>query len=289
MNFLITLNRKYRLIPSAVLAFLAIAWMTPTVGLFITSLRPLDEAMTKGWWTVFPKIWSNVWTLEPYTHVFKENNFGQSIISTFAIAIPATILPILIAAYAAYGFTFFEFKGREFSFGLLIGLMVIPGQVAFIPVLQFFAWFTEKTSIPLLGEYPAAWLVHIAFAMPLAVYLFRNYMMTLPTALIEAARIDGASHYQIFWRLVIPMSIPALASFAIFQFLWIWNDYLVAFLFVGTNHPVLQTTLFQMLGRFGDGWQYVAAGSFISMTVPLIVFFSLQRYFVRGLTAGAVK
>ena len=243
MNFLIYLNRRYRVIPSFVLLFLAAAWMTPTVGLFITSLRPIDDAMNRGWWTVFPNLWDQNWTFEPYTHVFAENNFSQSIVSTFAIAIPATVLPILVAAYASYGFTFFTFRGREFFFGLLIALMVIPGQVAFIPILQFFAWFTEKTSIPLLGQYPAAWIVHIAFAMPLAVYLFRNYMMTLPSALIEAARIDGASHYQIFWRLVIPMSIPALASFAIFQFLWIWNDYLIAFLFVGTDHPGLQTTL----------------------------------------------
>jgi alpha-glucoside transport system permease protein len=149
--------------------------------------------------------------------------------------------------------------------------------------------FQKTFNITLTGNYPSAWIVHCAFALPLAIYILRNYMLTLPTSLIEAARMDGASYYQIFWKLVMPMSVPALASFAIFQFLWVWNDYLIAFIFVGEQKPVMTYKLLRLLVQYGDGWQDVAAGSFISLIVPLIVFFSLQRYFVRGLTAGAVK
>ena len=152
-----------------------------------------------------------------------------------------------------------------------------------------FLAFTKLTGIPLSGQYAAAWMVHAAFAMPLAIYIMRNYMSSIPIALIEAARIDGAEDYKIFWRLVLPISVPALASFAIFQFLWVWNDYLIAFVYVGNEHPVLTYTLLSMLGQYGEGWQIVAAGSFISMSVPLLIFFSLQRYFVKGMTAGAVK
>ena len=152
-----------------------------------------------------------------------------------------------------------------------------------------FIAFTDKTGIPISGQYAAAWFVHSAFAMPLAIYILRNYMMTIPNTLIEAARVDGASNFTIFWRLVLPISVPALASFAIFQFLWVWNDYLIAFVFVGNERPVLTYTLLAMLGQYGEGWQAVAAGSFISLSVPLLVFFTLQRYFIRGLTAGAVK
>jgi alpha-glucoside transport system permease protein len=206
-----------------------------------------------------------------------------------AVTIPATILPLLFAAYAAYGFTFLTFKGREFYFALIIGLLVVPLQGALVPVLKMFISFTEKTGIEISGQYAAAWFVHSAFAMPLAIYILRNYMMTIPNTLIEAARVDGASNFTIFWRLVLPISVPALASFAIFQFLWVWNDYLIAFVFIGSERPVLTYTLLSLLGTYGEGWQQVAAGSFISLSIPLLVFFSLQRYFIRGLTAGAVK
>jgi alpha-glucoside transport system permease protein len=152
-----------------------------------------------------------------------------------------------------------------------------------------FLAFTARTGIEISGQFAAAWFVHSAFAMPLAVYILRNYMMSIPVALIEAARVDGASNYKIFWRLVLPISVPALASFAIFQFLWVWNDYLIAFVYVGNDRPVLTYVLLSMLGQRGEGWQTVAAGSFVSMSVPLLIFFSLQRYFIRGLTAGSVK
>ncbi len=213
----------------------------------------------------------------------------DSLINTMAVTIPSVVLPLMIAANAAYAFTFLNFKGKEIYFAILVGLMVIPLQSALIPILKGMVWVQKTFDIPLTGTYASAWVVHSAFALPLAIYILRNYMLSLPTSLIEAARVDGASYYQIFWRLVLPMSIPALASFAIFQFLWVWNDYLIAFIFVGEQKPVMTYNLLRQLGQYGEGWQDVAAGSFISLVVPLIVFFALQRYFVRGLTAGAVK
>jgi len=272
-----------------VLVILAAFWLIPTVGLFITSLRAKGEAQTSGWWDVFLNPFSQDWDLSSYTTVLTENKLGTSFISSLAVTIPATVLPLLFAAYAAFGFTFLKFRGREFFFSVIIGLLVVPIQGALVPVLKMFISFTDKTGIEISGQYAAAWFVHSAFAMPLAIYILRNYMMTIPNALIEAARVDGASNFTIFWRLVLPISVPALASFAIFQFLWVWNDYLIAFVFVGNERPVLTYTLLSMLGQYGEGWQAVAAGSFISLSVPLLVFFTLQRYFIRGLTSGAVK
>jgi len=272
-----------------ILVFLSALWLLPTVGLFITSLRAKGDAQTSGWWDVFLNPLSQNWDLSSYTQVLTENKLATSFISSMAVTIPATILPLLFAAYAAFGFTFLSFKGREFFFSVIIGLLVVPLQGALVPVLKMFISFTDKTGIEISGQYAAAWFVHSAFAMPLAIYILRNYMMTIPNTLIEAARVDGASNFTIFWRLVLPISVPALASFAIFQFLWVWNDYLIAFVFVGNERPVLTYTLLAMLGQYGEGWQAVAAGSFISLSVPLLVFFSLQRYFIRGLTAGAVK
>ena len=272
-----------------VLIVLAAFWLLPTLGLFITSLREKTEAQRTGWWDVLLNPFSQDWDISSYATVLTEKNLGTSFISSMAVTIPATILPLLFAAYAAFGFTFLKFRGREFFFSVIIGLLVVPLQGALVPVLKMFISFTDKTGIEISGQYAAAWFVHSAFAMPLAIYILRNYMMSIPNSLIEAARVDGASNFTIFWRLVLPISVPALASFAIFQFLWVWNDYLIAFVFVGNERPVLTYTLLAMLGQYGEGWQSVAAGSFISLSVPLLVFFSLQRYFIRGLTAGAVK
>jgi alpha-glucoside transport system permease protein len=280
---------KYRVGSTLTLLFLAFIWLIPTIGLLITSLREKTEAQTSGWWTIFTNITEQNWTTIAYRDVFAGGELASSFIASLAVTIPATILPLLFAAYAAYGFTFMRFRGRELYFSIIIGLLVVPLQAALVPVLKMFISFTEKTGIPLSGQFAAAWIVHATFAMPLAIYILRNYMSTIPVPLIEAARMDGAENFTIFWRLVFPMSIPALASFAIFQFLWVWNDYLIAFVFVGNEHPVLTYTLLSMLGQRNEGWQTVAAGSFISLAVPLFVFFSLQRYFVRGLTAGAVK
>jgi alpha-glucoside transport system permease protein len=271
-----------------VLLLLVAIWSTPTVGLLITSLRSKDSASETGWWTAIADPLNTAWTLEPYMNAI-EGGMLDALLNTLIVTIPATVLPLIIAANAAYAFTFIQFKGREIYFASLVALMVLPLQSALFPVLKGFVWFKDVTGIQLIGNFPAAWIVHSAFALPLAIYILRNYMLTIPPSLLEAARVDGASYYQIFWKLVLPMSIPAIASFAIFQFLWVWNDYLIAFIFVGEQKPVMTWQLLRLLGQYGGGWQDVAAGSFLSLIVPLLVFFGLQRYFVRGLTAGAVK
>ncbi|MEY4262787.1 MAG: hypothetical protein RLY88_495 [Actinomycetota bacterium] len=280
--------RNWSLGSTITLAFLVVIWSLPTVGLLITSLRDRDEAAASGWWTAVFDPFNQIWSLASFEKAI-EGGMLDSLIYTLVISIPATILPLVIAANAAFAFTFIEFKGREVLFASLVALMVLPLQSALIPVLKGMVWLKKTFGIELVGNFASAWIVHAAFALPLAIYILRNFMMTLPVSLIEAARIDGASYYQIFWKLIIPMSIPAIASFAIFQFLWVWNDYLIAFIFVGEQKAVMTYKLLRLLGQYGDGWQTVAAGSFISLVIPVIVFFALQRFFVRGLTAGAVK
>jgi alpha-glucoside transport system permease protein len=266
-----------------VLALICLAWVIPTVGLAITSFRPQDDAATSGWWTVFttPANFTRL-TFENYTEVFQRTDIGTAFVNSLAITIPATIIPILIAAFAGYAFTFMKFPGRDLLLILIVALLVVPSQVALVPLLKFYG------AIGLNGTLPAVWLTHIGFGMPLAVYIIRNYMATLPREVIESAKIDGASHFQTFWRLILPMSTPVLASFAIFQFLWVWNDLLNALVFAGSNAP-LTVSLARLLGQQGQGWQLITAGGLFTMIVPIIVFLSLQRYFVRGITGGAVK
>ena len=201
-----------------------IAWLLPVIGLLITAFRSRQAATTSGWWTVFVEPMGQGWTAENFAAMFSQNNFGVAFVNSFAVAIPSTVLPISFAAFAAYALTFLEWRGRDLIFGIIVGLMIVPIQVALIPILKAYVDVQKAWGIQIVGSFPAAWIVHAAFAMPLAIFIFRNYMATLPVSLIDAARVDGASHFQIFWRLVMPMSIPALASFAIFQFLWVWND-----------------------------------------------------------------
>ncbi len=260
-------------------------WLVPTIGLLITSLRDPDAANTTGWWTVFTSPFDfSQWTLDNYEQVLTTGNMGRAFVNSFAITLPATIIPIMIAAFAAYAFTFMRFPGRDVLFILVVSLLVVPNQVALVPLLQIYG------DLGLNGTFPAAWLAHIGFGMPLAIYILRTYMSTLPKELIESAKIDGASHFTTFWRLIVPVSVPALASFAIFQFLWVWNDLLVALLFIGPgeNEP-LTVNLAGLVGQQGQGWQLITAGGFFTLIVPLIVFLSLQRFFVRGMTAGSVK
>ncbi|PDV99722.1 carbohydrate ABC transporter permease [Candidatus Chloroploca asiatica] len=207
------------------------------------------------------------------------------LINNIAVVVPATVIPILIAAFAAYGFAWMRFPGRFLLFTIVVALLVVPLQVALIPILRDFV------SLDLNGTYMAVWLAHTGFGLPLATYLLYNYISQLPRDILESAFIDGASHFTIFTRLILPLSVPALASFAIFQFLWVWNDYLIALVFIGSqpNVQVLTMRLADMVGSRGQDWHVLTAGAFISMLIPLIVFFSLQRYFVRGLLAGSVK
>jgi alpha-glucoside transport system permease protein len=281
---------------SIVLGVVAVLWLIPAIGLLVTSFRQTTDAKTTGWWDALLHLFTNNWTLQNYSDALSGATagtglgLGDEFLNSLAVTIPATILPLMFSAFAAYAFTFLEFRFKEAYFAVIVGLLVVPVQIALIPVLQTYKAITAATGIQITGNFAAAWIVHSAFALPLCIFILRNYMSTLPVALIEAARVDGASHFVIFWRLIVPMSVPALASFAIFQFLWVWNDYLVAYIFIGPQtHPVLQVGLLGLLGQYNQGWNLVAAGSFIVLIIPLVVFFSLQRFFVRGLTAGSVK
>ena len=268
-----------------VMALICLAWIIPTVGLAITSFRTEEAANSTGWWTVFTNPSNAQLTLGNYSQVFSKADMGTAFVNSLVITLPATIIPILIAAFAAYAFTFMVFPGRDFLLILIVGLLVVPTQVALVPLLRIYG------NLGINGTFPAIWLAHIGFGMPLAVYIIRNYMATLPREVIESAKIDGASHFQTFWRLILPMSTPVLASFAIFQFLWVWNDLLVALVFIGPgeNAPMTVTVKNNLIGQQGQGWQLLTAGGLFTMLVPVIVFLSLQRYFVRGLTAGSVK
>ncbi len=211
------------------------------------------------------------------------NNFADAVLNSIAVAIPATIIPILIAAFAAYAFAWMEFPGRKPLFIMIVALLVVPLQIALIPILRdFTAW-------GLNGTFVSMWLAHTGFGLPLAVYLLYNYISTLPRDIFESAYLDGATPFVTFVRLVLPLSIPALASFAIFQFLWVWNDYLVALIFLGDKNRVVTSALAAMVGEKGQDWHLLTSGAFMSMIIPLVVFFALQRFFVKGLTAGSVK
>ena len=260
-------------------------WVVPTVGLLITSLRNPDDANSSGWWTVFASpLDFTQWTLSNYTELATENDMGRAFINSLVVTLPATIIPIMIAAFAAYAFTFMEFPGRNTLFIIIVGLLVVPNQVALVPLLKIYG------DLGLNGTFLAVWLAHAGFGMPLAIFILRTYMASLPGSLIESAKIDGASHWQMFWRLIVPLSVPALASFAIFQFLWVWNDLLVALLFIGPGDNAPMTVqLAGLIGSQGQGWNLITAGGFFTMVLPLIVFLSLQRYFVRGMMAGSVK
>ena len=264
---------------------ICVVWMVPAFGLLVSSFRSPDAVSTTGWWTSLYRFYdAQQWTLQNYQEVL-QGGMGGAFVNSLVVAIPSTIIPILIAAFAAYAFSWMSFPGRETLFVLVVGLLVVPLHVAFIPLLRVYG------SLGLTGTFASLWLAHTGFGMPLAVYLLRNYMSSLPREVVESAKVDGASHFQTFWRLMVPLSVPALAAFAIFQFLWTWNDLLVALVFLGTvpELQVVTVALQDLIGSRGQDWHVLTAAAFITMTVPLIVFFSLQRYFVRGLTAGSVK
>jgi alpha-glucoside transport system permease protein len=223
-----------------------------------------------------------LFTLNNYDFVLFSDGMGEAFLNSLTITIPATIVPISIAAFAAYAFSWMDFPGRRILFITVVGLQVVPLHLALIPMLRIY------TSLGINGTFLALWLAHTGFGMPLAVFLLRNYIGNLPRELIESASIDGASHFTIFVRLILPLSVPALAAFAIFQFLWVWNDLIVALVFLG-DRSVVTSRLSEMVGSRGQDWHVLTAGAFVSMSLPLLVFFSLQRYFVRGLLAGSVK
>ena len=229
-------------------------------------------------------------TLDNYIEVLTSEGIGQSFLNTFVVTIPATIIPITIAAFAAYAFAWMQFPGRQFLFVVVVGLLVVPLQMSLIPLLRMYNNIGALLDVS-AKSYVGIWLAHTGFGLPLAIYLLRNYIRSLPRDIIESARMDGASHFQTFTRVVVPLSVPALASFTIFQFLWVWNDLLVALVFLGKGDDqiVLTSKMRELLGSRGDNWEILTSSAFISIIVPLVVFFALQRYFVRGLVAGSVK
>jgi alpha-glucoside transport system permease protein len=272
---------------------IAVVWTVPTVGLFITSIRPEVETQRSGWWGIFinPTV-----TLENYEAVlFGRDSLLGPFFNSIAISIPATVFPLVIASLAAYAFAWMKFKGRDAIFVLVFALQIVPIQMALVPLLSLFSrGITIGDSVIYeglrnAGQFSQVWIAHTMFALPLAIFLLHNFISEIPSDVIEAARVDGASHGQIFFRIVLPLSMPAIASFAIFQFLWVWNDLLVALIFATGAAAPITRALAELAGEFGQNAELLPAGAFISILVPLIVFFALQRYFVRGLLAGSTK
>ena len=263
------------------LGIIALIWLAPTIGLFVTSFRPRSDIQVTGWWESFLQF---RYTLSNYGEVLSGQGMLQAFLNTLMIAVPSTIIPLVLASMAAYAFSWLHFPFRDGLFLLVVALLMIPVQVAFIPLLKLFA------PTGLLNNYGAIWLTHTAFALPFGIFLLRNFFITLPRDLIEAARIDGSSTIGIFRTIVVPLSVPAIAAYGIFQFLWVWNDLLMALVFVQDGRAWPMTKAIQnLLSQYGTEWHLLAAGAFILMAVPLAVFFSLQRYFVQGLLAGSVK
>src|SRR5574344_1026119 len=290
-----------RTLITAALILLCVIWTLPTIGILVTSFRDKDAVSSSGWWHALST--PRAFTLDNYNQVLLGQRFtvaskdGQAIVSrgatmlsaflsSITVTLPAVFIPIFIAAAAAYGFAWLDFKGRKPLFALIIALLVVPLQISLIPILR------DYQKLGLNGSYLGIWLAHAGFGLPLATYLMFNYISTLPRSILESAFIDGSSHFDCFFKLIIPLSVPALASFAIFQFIWVWNDLLVALVFLSgaaQQMEVVTVRLMNMAGTRGTDWHLLTAGAFVSMILPLAVFLSLQRYFVRGLLAGSVQ
>ena len=271
-------------VASAIAVLLAVVWTVPTFGLLVSSFRPELAIKTTGWWTFFsdPQL-----TLENYQAALStdtQSGLGSFFVNSFVITIPAVIIPICLATLAAYAFAWIDFRGRDFLFVLVFALQIVPLQVALLPLL------TMYVHVGLGGTFWTIWLSHATFALPLAIFILHNFMREIPKELVEAARVDGAGHVKIFFRIMLPLLTPALAAFGIFQFLWVWNDLLVALTFASDNTVQPMTVaLANLSGTRGTAWELLSAGAFISIIVPVAVFLSLQRYFVRGLLAGGLK
>jgi alpha-glucoside transport system permease protein len=275
-------------IGSAVAIIIAVLWTVPLVGLALSSVRPEDQIRTSGWWTFFS---DPQFTLENYQEVLfgraSSGALSNFFLNSLVITIPGALIPLVLATLAAYAFSVMQWRGRDTVFLFVFALQIVPLQMALIPLLRMFSgtWLAETF------PFAAVWTAHSVFALPLAIFLLHNFMSDIPKDLVESARVDGAGHVTVFFRIMLPLMVPAIASFAIFQFLWVWNDLLVGLTFSGGNNAIqpLTARLSEMAGSRGQDWHLLTAGAFVSMIIPLFVFFALQRYFVRGLMAGAVK
>ena len=268
-----------------VIIALMFLWLMPTVGLLVNSFRTRADSNESGWWTVlFPPY---DFTIENYEAVLGQAGLADAFINSLFITIPATIIPIFVAAFAAYAFAWMDFPGKNLLFVIVVGLLVIPLQLTLIPVLRLFG----PNGFGIAGSFLAVWLAHTGYGLPFALYLLRNYMGGLPKEVFESAAIDGASPTTAFFRLALPMSVPAIASLAIFQFLFTWNDLLVSLIYIGSNiaNQPLTLKVANLVNSQGGGIHTLTAAAFVTMILPLIVFLGLQRYFVRGITGGAVK
>jgi alpha-glucoside transport system permease protein len=279
-----------RVVLNAVVIAIMVIWLLPTFGLLINSVRPAQDVASSGWWNALLPPYNL--TLDNYAQVLSRGGIGQAFVNSLLITVPSTIIPIAVAAFAAYAFSWMKFRGRDVLFVVIVGLLVIPLQTTFVPLLTLLG----PKGIHLLGAGPGAfvavWMAHTGYGLPFAVYLLRNYMGGLPREVFESAAIDGAGHATAFFRLALPMSVPAIAALVIFQFLFVWNDLLVAITYIGVARPEnlpLTGAVSNLVSSLGDGWELLGAAAFLSMILPLAVFFALQRYFVRGITGGAVK
>jgi alpha-glucoside transport system permease protein len=265
---------------------ICVLWTIPTLGLLVTSFRNPQAITTSGWWTaLFHPFEPGQWTVANYQQVIDAGGMGNAFLNSLIVTVPSTVIPITIAAFAAYAFAWIPFRGRGILFTIVVGLLVVPIQMSLIPILKIYS------GASLYGTFVGIWLAHTGFGLPLAIFLLYNFISQLPRDLFESAAMDGASHLQAFTGIVLPLSVPALGAFAIFQFLWVWNDLLVALTFLGpsTDLRVMPTALFALLGSRGGQWQLLTAGAFVTMLLPLAVFLLLQRAFVRGVLAGSVK
>jgi alpha-glucoside transport system permease protein len=276
------LNAFNSSILSIIVIVLMFLWSVPTFGLFVASFRPASATQSSGWWTGLTLPWH--FTITNYQQVLQAQGMGTAFLNSLIIAIPGTILPVAVAAFGAYAFAWMKFPGRDWLFLGIVALLVVPIQMTLIPILKIF------TAVGITGSYLSIWLAHTAYGLPFAVYLLRNFFGALPADLMESASLDGASHWHTFTRIILPLSVPALASLVIFQFMWVWNDLLVALIFIGGGDRAPMTvTIANLVNSFGSNYEVLTSAAFISMLLPLVVFFSLQRYFVRGILAGSVK